>query len=123
MRLLLLFIPLLCVKTYAVEDMTEFTVIPSECIATEKGDTCQLPLMITYPELTSTTYCLLMGEEPLGCWPAEQLPQTVTIELSQDSMLILKEANSQHSRSVNLRLKYRKASMYRRRVRNPWSLF
>lgn len=127
MRLLILLSLLLCSAAYAsygeLTDLSELSVVPNECIVAEKGQTCSLELAITYPVLTSKIYCLAVEERSLGCWPSTLLPTSLTIQLSQDSTFTLKDQETNKNVSVDLKIKFRKASMARRRIRNPWSLF
>lgn len=124
MRLLIIIFTLLCAKTMAANtNDTGFSVLPSECIVAEQGDSCDMTLDITYPELPSETYCLTVDERSLGCWPNNKLPISLDLEISQDSSFSLSDKNGKHTYSVFLKLKFRKASNYRRRVKNPWSLF
>jgi hypothetical protein len=127
MRLLILLSLLICSTVHAsyseLTELSELSVVPNECIVAEKGQTCSLELAITYPTLTSKIYCLAIDEQSLGCWPSALLPTSLTIKLSQDSTFTLIDQESNKSSSVDLKIKFRKASMARRRIRNPWSLF
>lgn len=127
MRLTTLLSLLLCSTIYASNsessELSDLTVVPNECIVAEKGQTCSLELEINYPVLTSKIYCLAVEEQSLGCWSATLLPTSLTIHLSQDSTFTLKDQETNKRASVDLKIKFRKASMTRRRIRNPWSLF
>lgn len=124
MRLLIFFSLLLCSTVHAsYSEFTDLSIVPNECIVAEKGQTCSIELAITYPTLTSKIYCLAIDEQSLGCWPSSLLPTSLTIQLSQDSTFTLIDQESNKSSSVDLKIKFRKASMARRRIRNPWSLF
>lgn len=115
---------LLWLPVFATEqNPTSFSVFPNECIATQKGDICVLPITLTYPELSSHEHCLHMNEQVLGCWLPNQLPTELNVELDADSTLTLVNEDNKKTPSVLLKVKYRQASTHRRRVRNPWSIF
>ena len=117
MRILLLAILLLlCLPSFAKEKSPAFfSVFPSECIASQKGEVCIL--------MSSSEQCLHINNRLLGCWLPDQLPTKYRLELEADSTLTLKSGDDGKAPSVMLKVKYRKASTHRRRVRNPWSLF
>lgn len=119
--LLLLTLSTILAPVEAVEN--EFAATPSECIATEKGDLCVMAVALTYPALRAGEYCLTLNDESLGCWPHSTMPGTVKITLKEESELRLVSESPVYHASVILTLRYRSASMLRRRVRNPWSLF
>ena len=125
MRILLLTALLLpCLPAFSVEKSPAFfSVFPSECIASQKGEVCILPITLTYPEMSSSEQCLHINNRLLGCWLPDQLPTKYRLELEADSTLTLKSGDDGKAPSVMLKVKYRKASTHRRRVRNPWSLF
>jgi len=100
-----------------------FSVTPSECIAAEQGDECVMSVTLHYPPLPNDRYCLTLNSEPLGCWPHSAMPGTVKVTLKEESELSLVRESNTYQASVILTLRYRSASMLRRRVKNPWSLF
>ncbi|WP_394221825.1 DUF3019 domain-containing protein [Alteromonas gracilis] len=100
-----------------------FSAFPNECIASQKGDICILPITLTYPKLSSSEHCLHVNEQVLGCWLPDKLPTELNVELEADSTLTLINENAKKAPSVMLKVKYRQASSHRRRVKNPWSIF
>lgn len=100
-----------------------FSVSPSECVATEKGDICSMSLALIYPRLPPGDYCVMLDDTSLGCWPYTNLPDTLDIQINSESVLSLVSKNSAFRTSALLKLRYRSATTQRRRVRNPWSLF
>tara|TARA_B100000408_G_scaffold120386_1_gene99697 strand:- start:80 stop:409 length:330 start_codon:yes stop_codon:yes gene_type:complete len=100
-----------------------FSATPSECIAAEKGDECVMSVTLHYPPLPDDKYCLRLNREPLGCWPYSAMPGAVKVTLKEESELSLVRESNTYQASVILTLRYRSASMLRRRVKNPWSLF
>ncbi|NVK55932.1 MAG: DUF3019 domain-containing protein [Alteromonadaceae bacterium] len=124
MDYLRLFIFLL--STYHMDVLADnhtFSVSPSECVAAEKGDVCTMSLALDYPLLAPGDYCVLLNDTSLGCWQYTNLPESLDVELQSESVLTLVDENSTFRTSALLKLRYRSATMLRRRVRNPWSLF
>lgn len=96
---------------------------PSECITARKGDSCKMSLNLFYNVLQQTRYCLTLASESLGCWSADELPETIEVKLDTTSILVLSDSKGKNRASIELNLRYREASTHRRRVRNPWSVF
>lgn len=100
-----------------------FSATPSECVTTKKGALCVMTVALTYPPLTADQYCLMLNRQQQGCWLRGRMPDAIKVELKQDSTLSLISKADDYHESVLLTLRYRSASMLRRRVKNPWSLF
>ncbi|MDC8831589.1 DUF3019 domain-containing protein [Alteromonas gilva] len=100
-----------------------FSVSPSECITAEKGDVCAMSLSIVYPRLSPGDYCVILNDTSLGCWQYANLPESLDVKIETESVLSLVDEDNTFRTSTLLKLRYRSATMLRRRVRNPWSLF
>lgn len=124
MRFIRLLFPTLGLLTLPIEAAEpEFAVTPSECIAAEKGQPCELEIHFTYPRLDNKDYCLFVNEQRQGCWRPNKLPTTMSLSVSQTSKLTLSDKQGEFSVSTMLNIKYRSSRALRRRVRNPWSVF
>lgn len=121
----LLLLPILCCfyTVCAAQTPNQFNVTPSQCVASEQGELCQLTVSLHYPQLANKEYCLKLDEESQGCWHKSELPLSMNISIIEPTSLTLSDKQGDFSVSVMLNIKYRNAGNLRRRVRNPWSVF
>lgn len=100
-----------------------WTVQPNICIAQKVGETCHIELVITTQNLQSGVYCLFIGSKKVICSQKGGLPRKLALSYSENISLVLKDKTGSQVLSHNLSIKYIEAKKYRRRIRNPWSIF
>ncbi len=107
----------------AVAQSLQWQIQPSICISDQVGQSCEFEVEITIPNLPAGQYCLALAEEVLRCVSAAEFPLKTTISINKNSELNLLNSAQQPLLSLTLLIKSRQASIQRRRLRNPWSLF
>lgn len=121
--MLLLLYAMSCLLQSAIAQNLNWQVQPSVCISENVGDTCELDLEVLLTDVPPGRYCLFLAETLLRCASAVEFPQKMTVSISNNSQLNLVNTAQQILLSQTLIVKSRQASVQRRRLRNPWSLF
>ena len=124
MRLALL---LICAASWftqtVIAQTPQWQVKPSVCISDMVGDSCELALEIDLTNVPAGRYCLMLDDSVLRCALATDFAQKIAVTLTQNSQLTLVNGQQQTLLSHPLEIKSRQATLQRRRLRNPWSLF
>lgn len=116
-----------CLSTFFCRNVSAqtpaWTIQPSICIAQKLGDKCQLVLSIDTNDMPSELFCLFLDGELLTCSQQAYFHKKISITITNNGLIELKNKAQQTILSKTLRIKYLESNNKRRRVRPPWSLF